>query len=246
MEIPQIIKERAISILFQPIQNVLTKEIIGFEALARVPGKLFFPLNLFHAARKAGMFQQMEMLCFSMALEEAACLPDSTEVFINISPETFIQCHEDISRLIQDSNDKVVLELAEIGLNTRQQKLLAAILTDMRNQGTKVALDDIGSGDRNFRNICEIPSDYLKIDRGIIEGLTKHHNGSAPHYLAALKALVSIAKDLNSNVIAEGVETPLQLAAVKEAGICLVQGFIISKPKPADHWIGKKKEVTVC
>lgn len=246
MEIPQIIKERAVSIMFQPIQNVVTKEIIGFEALARGPGKLFFPINLLNAAQKVGMFQQMEMLCLCRALEDVTCLPNPKEVFINISPGTFTQCHEEIARLIQKSNQKVVLELTEIGLNTRQQKILTKNLINMRNQGTKIALDDIGSGDRNFRNICEVPSDYLKIDRCIIEGLTRYHNGSAPHYLAALKALVSIARDLNSIVIAEGVETPMQLAAVKEVGIRLVQGFLIDKPKLASHWIDKKKEVSVC
>ncbi len=247
MEISQIIKERAVSIMFQPIQNIETQEVLGFEALARGPGRLYSPMNLLRAANKVGMLQQMELLCLSRALEDVTCLPDSDslEVFVNISPGAFISYHEEITKLIKDANYRVVLEIAEIGLNARKQNSLVSILSNIRNQGIKVALDDIGSGDRNFRNICEIPSDYLKIDRCIIEGLTRHQNGAAPHYLAALKALVSIAKDLDSKVIAEGIETPMQLTLVRDAGIHFVQGFLISKPLPTSYW-SNQKEASIC
>lgn len=246
-EVNKILNQRSITILFQPIMSV-NSQLFGFEALARGPaGKLFSPANLFKASQKYGKVGQMELLCVQRALEEIVHLPGSYPVFINISPFTLLHHYEDILNLkLINTHNPVILELAEKDLKEKLRTELAKVLRQIRATGVGVALDDIGSGDRSFSTICEIQSDYLKIDRCIIQGLTKHHNGSAPHYLAALKALVSIAKDLNSKVIAEGVETPMQLAAVKEAGVSLIQGFLIAKPQIASHWTNKNREVSVC
>lgn len=242
MDVAQVIRERAVSIVYQPILDISNQQIFGFEALARGPaGSLFSPLNLFRVAQKNGLLHEAEMLCLSRALEESKCLPTATRVFVNISPDTLLKSHSEVLRMVLRSDYDIVLELAEVGVSAKKQSVLNDVLADIRIKGTKIALDDIGSGDRDFKNICEIPSDFLKIDRGIIEGLTKNN-----HYQAALKALVTIARDLDSHVIAEGVENPKQLEAIKAAGIGLVQGFLISKPMSVAYWNNYKKEVSVC
>lgn len=243
MDIEQILQKRTISIVYQPIQDVGNQQIFGFEALARGPGNLFYPLNLLRVAQKAGLFHEIEMLCLCRALEESYCLPPGFPVFINLSPETLLKFHLEVQSLIQKSGCDVVLELTEVGVSAKKQTTLSVILDDIRQRGIKIALDDIGAGDRNFRNICEITSDFLKIDRGLIQGLTKY-KGS--HYQSALKALVTIARDLDARVIAEGVETPAQLDVIQSTGIKLIQGFLISKPMPVSYWTNNKKEVTVC
>lgn len=248
-EIVQMLKQRSITILFQPILNMNSKKLFGFEALARGPvGKLFSPANIFKASQKYGKLEEMEILCLQRALEELVHLPDSYPVFINISPSTLLHHYKDIQNLIQKNNTKVVLELAEKGLKEKLRTEMVKVLSQIRETGIKIALDDIGSGDRSFSNICELPADYLKIDRCIIQGLTKYKNGSAPHYLAALQAMVTIADNLGAIVIAEGVETQQQLNLVKNAGVNLIQGFYISHPKPsAAFWTGQNtKEVTRC
>ena len=245
--ISKILAQQAVSIQFQPIVDYNAGVIMGYEALARGPvGNLHSPVNLLTVARKSGRLSDMEILCVNRALEEAKYLPVDTNIFINVSPKTLLKNNNQIIELITSNKtaNRVILELAENGLGEKEKNILAEMLSTVRRQGIKIALDDVGAGDRSFANICELPSDYLKIDRNIIQGLTRYKNGSAPHYFAALKALVSIADELSSNVIAEGVETHMQLESVRDAGINLIQGYYISRPKPANYWF--EKEVGIC
>ncbi|AEG58967.1 EAL domain-containing protein [Desulforamulus ruminis] len=245
--IAQILHKRDISIFFQPIQDMCSEEVFGFEALARGPGDLFSPVNLFRAAKKVGRSQEMELLCFNQALSGLDHFLKPIQIFINISPDTLIQHHEKMIHAIKkyrQHQNRIIIELAEIGLKEKRRMALAEILMDIKQTGIQVALDDVGSGDRSFSNICELPADYLKIDRSIIQGLTKYQNGSAPHYLTALEAMLSIAGNLGAKVIAEGVETPKQYEIVKSAGVHLAQGFYFSQPRPVEYW--KFKEVTTC
>ena len=247
MEIEEIMKKQMISIMFQPIQDISINQIFGYEALARGPaGRLYSPINLFNAAQKIGQHQQMEVMCIEHALREMHKLPNTPKVFLNISPKTLLYHYKEILKTIRLNNSKeVVLELAEKDLKEKSRIEMAKILDHIRQAGIKIALDDVGSGDRSFSNICELPADFLKIDRSMIKGLTKYKNGSASHYLTALGAMVTIANDLGAKVIAEGVETPKQLEIVKNAGVNLVQGFYFSQPKPVDHW-KNAKGVTIC
>jgi EAL domain-containing protein (putative c-di-GMP-specific phosphodiesterase class I) len=140
--------------------------------------------------------------------------------------------------------NRAVIELIETGLCGKDRDELAIIIQKLRSHGIKIALDDVGSGDRDFSNICELPADYIKIDRVFIRGITKHKSGAAPHYAAGLNMLVKLANQLGSQVIAEGVETEMQLTGVKKAGINMAQGFYFSKPGPVEKWItDNKREV---
>lgn len=244
--ISKILSQRAVSIQFQPIVDYNDGVIMGYEALARGPANLHSPANLLAKAAQVGKLDEVEILCLSRALEEAKCLPVDTNIFINISPKILLKHHKQVIKFINSNKtaNRVILELAENGLGEKAKNDLAALLNTIRRQGIKIALDDVGAGDRSFANICELPSDYLKIDRNIVQGLTRFKNGSAPHYFAALKALISIADELGSKVIAEGVETSMQLKTVMSAGINLIQGYYISRPKPANYWF--EKEVTTC
>lgn len=232
--------------VFQPIWDFNAQKPLGYEALVRGPVELESPMGLFAVAQKFGEFQAMELLCIEKTIEEIKVLP-GVKVFINISPQTLLQHHKYIiSLLLQQPQNKFVLELAENGLSVKARAELVELLSLIRSKGIEIAFDDVGGGDRSISNICELPSDYLKIDRDIIQGLTRYKNGSASHYFAATKALVSIANEIGAAVIAEGVETELQLQNVTEAGINLIQGFYISRPKPIDYWVEGKGECERC
>lgn len=236
----QVIKKNLINTVFQPINDLLITKIIGYEALTRGPGPYHSPKNLFHSAMRADLLQEMEMACFKNAVNSARYLPGL--IFLNFNPSTVIANYKEILHEIEQLRDRTVLELAETGLRDKDRDDLATIIQELRSKGIKIALDDIGSGDRDFSNICELPADYIKIDRVFIRGITKHKNGSASHYIAGLNMLVELAEQLGSQVIAEGVETEMQLAGVKRAGINLVQGFYFSKPGPVEKWVAKTEK----
>ena len=252
MDIDQILKKRMIDVIFQPIQDIEHHQVCGFEALARGPaGKLFSPANLFKASQKCGKLDQMELLCLQRALEETIHLPAGYPLFVNISPETLLYYHKDVIKLIESSSVKnVILELTEKNLKEKLLAEMAKVLHLLRETEIKIALDDVGSGSRGFPNICELPADFLKIDRCMIQGLTKYKNGSAPHYFSALEAMVTMAATLGAVVIAEGVETQQQFQLVKKAGVHLIQGYYIAHPKPSQYWADResqhREEVTLC
>ncbi|ABO49374.1 diguanylate phosphodiesterase [Desulforamulus reducens MI-1] len=242
-DVTRILRDEKVSIVFQPINDLKNNSTYAYEALARGPmgGNLYYPTSLFSVAQKLGKIDEIDLLCVKKALQESEVFP-KVKLFINVRPATLLNRSQDIFKLLPKGRN-IVLEVAEIGLGVKMQKELIRVVRELKEYGIKIALDDIGAGDRNFTNLCEIPADFLKIDKCIIQGLTKFKNGSAPHYLALLKALNTVSRELGAMVITEGVETPLQLQIVRDAGIRLVQGFLISHPKPAGYWIKNRRDI---
>lgn len=245
--ITNILRHETITMMFQPIHDLSSNTTYAYEALARGPahGKLHYPTSLFSIASKVGKVEEVDLLCVKKALHEIENFSEN-KLFVNVRPETLIKRSGDILKQISNlKSENIVLEIAEIGLGIKMQNELIKVVRELKEFGIKIALDDIGAGDRNFTNICEIPTDYLKIDKCIIQGLTKFKTGSAPNYLALLKALNTVSKEIGAAVIVEGVETPLQLQLVRNIGIKLIQGFLISHPKPVNYWINNRGDTCV-
>ncbi|MFZ5632272.1 MAG: EAL domain-containing protein [Bacillota bacterium] len=227
---------REIRIVYQPIYDLDSGNVPGFEALARGPdGSLRSPNNLFRIAAREGILTKAEMFCFQLAVEKSSPLPGM--IFYNFSPSTVIsQCHE-IIECLKYVREKAVIELIEYALPEKTRCELIRAVGELQANGLKVALDDVGNGDRNFSDISEIPANFMKIDRRIIRGLTKHRSGNAPRYQIILHTMVKLARMLNMQIIAEGVETEMQLSGVQRAGIKLAQGFHLARPQPAEYWV---------
>lgn len=232
---------KGITIEFQPIHDLESGEIPGFEALARGPeGPLHSPSNFLRQAARERVLDEVEMFCFRLALKESATLPGN--VYFNFSPITITRHYREIERCLRNMRGNAVIELIEYAVPERMRYELLAALSELRSVGLMIALDDVGNGDRDFSDICEIPADIMKIDRRIIQGLTKLKNGSAPRYHIILNTLVNLSRKLNMSVIAEGIETENQHIGVKMAGIHLAQGFYLSRPKPALYWNSEMKK----
>lgn len=232
---------KGLTIVFQPIHDLKSGKTPGFEALARGPeGPMHSPNSFLRLAARERVLDEVEMFCFKLALKESVTLPGS--VYFNFSPKTVTKHYREIIRCLQNMRGKAVIELVEYAVPEKIRYELLGVLGELHSAGFKVALDDVGNGDRDFSDICELPADIMKIDRRIIQGLTKLKNGSAPRYQIILNALVSLSKKLNMSVIAEGIETENQHIGVKMAGIHLAQGFYLSKPKPALYWDSEIKK----
>lgn len=240
MDIRKIIYRNAVRILYQPIYDLKEESIVGYEALARGPeGSPVEGANrLFKAAKEEGLKEKLEMACFQNAVREfrAKLNLNGKYLFLNLHPETFVNNCNEILEILEGIYEKTVLEISEASSEIRY---VTGCLNRIKEAGVRVALDDIGAGDRSLSNLCELKADYLKIDRGIIQGLTKVKSGDAEYYRLLLRYLVELAERKGARVIAEGVETKNQLLETMMSGISLVQGFYFSKPQPAEALLRK-------
>ncbi|MCL6639669.1 MAG: EAL domain-containing protein, partial [Firmicutes bacterium] len=193
---------KEIKIIYQPVCDLDSGNIKGFEALARGPdGFLHSPNNLFRVAAREGFLCMAEMLCFKLAVENASSLPGL--IFYNFSPSTVINQLDEIINQLRCAPNKAVIELIEYALPENKRIELVNALCELQAAGIKVALDDVGNGDRDLSDICEIPADFMKIDRRLVRGLTRRRNGKAPRYQITLHAMVKLARMLSMQVIAE-------------------------------------------
>ncbi|WP_226670619.1 EAL domain-containing protein [Metabacillus litoralis] len=232
-EFLSILHDRHLSIYFQPIVQFHSKNtIFGFEALSRGPVDSFFhsPINLFPYAEKEGLLYSLEKLARERAFEESKGILKDKKLFINLNSQVvydnkFNPGHT-ISLLHQYGLDpkNVVFEITERNA-INDFAAFRNVLHHYREQGFQIAIDDAGAGYSSLQSISELMPDYIKVDRSLICGIDK-----SPVKSNILEAFVSFAKKMNSEIIAEGIETEAELKKVMELGIEFGQGFFIARP----------------
>jgi diguanylate cyclase (GGDEF)-like protein len=219
---------------FQPIVEVGTGSVFGHEALMRGQDKIGFssPLELLDQAAEAGQLLPLEQMMAARALAKFASLPDyaSTTLFLNLDVRLIPQGAQYIEKLVQHlrqaniAPSSICFELSERFDNTSVPEF-ADLVTLMRKEGFKLAIDDFGVGHGEMKLLCDFPVDYLKIDRHFVDGLDR--NARKRHLV---KNIVNIAHVLGIRVIAEGIETEAEFLACRDAGVDLVQGWFIARP----------------
>lgn len=228
------IKIRDIKILFQPIIDLADKKVHGYEALARgidVNNQIISPTELFERARKLGQSLSLDRLCRLRAFQEY-CKFESfskTRIFVNIDSSVL---SEDVAgskwlfRASVDCNlkpENVVVEFSENKFLSTAAML--KVTESLKSDGFKIALDDFGAAYSNLGRLIDISPDYIKIDKGIIQGIDK--NRKKQHIVEALSLL---AKRLNISIIAEGIERVEELIVCHKFEINLYQGYLIAYP----------------
>jgi PAS domain S-box-containing protein len=226
------VKEGMILTAFQPIHELTTGTIIGVEALARFPsddGRS--PDHWFSEATGVGLGGKLELATLQMALHKAAKLPDHLYVALNLSPETCLDPRlPDFLDKSGLSVDRIVLELTE-RLAVDEYTPLLATLAPLRRRGLRIAVDDAGSGFASMRHILRLGPDIIKLDRSLIAGI---NNDRGQRALGA--SMVGFATQISAQIVAEGIETEAELAAVVELGMTSGQGYYLGRPTidPAD------------
>ena len=213
-------------VLLQPIVDLATGTRVGAEALSRFPAEWgLTPDVVFAEAHGVGMGHALELQALARAAEHL----DRVDGYIalNVSPTTVLTpgCAELLGLL---PLDRVVLELTEHDAVEDYDRLSAA-LAPFRTAGLRLAIDDVGAGFSSLRHIVVTAPDVIKLDRSIAAGV------ATDRVLATLVgSLTTFAHGSGARVVAEGVETPEDAAALRSLGVDHGQGWHFGRPGPPE------------
>jgi diguanylate cyclase (GGDEF)-like protein/PAS domain S-box-containing protein len=234
---------------YQPIVSLETGSIAGFEALLRWehPERgLVLPDEFVGLAEETGLVVPIGSWVLEQACQQAAkwhAAGSNLSISVNLSPRQLAEpsLPDDVARVLRTTGldgDSLWLEITESTL-MRDAETAVTTLTALRALGANLAVDDFGTGYSSMSYLKRFPVQALKVDRTFVDGL-----GREPEDSAICTAVVTLAHALGLRAVAEGVETPEQLAELRTLGCELAQGFLFGKPAPAEEFGERPHERT--
>lgn len=223
----QILERRRITTLYQPILNLRSRDILGYEALSRgPPGDFHAPDVLFGVAYETDLIWRLERLCRQRALRAFRRLGDKQLMFVNMEPLSIFD--PDLPANVPRAYlDRVILEITERAAIKDLTTFRQAVQV-VKASGFQFAIDDVGSAYSGLRTISEIQPQFIKLDMELTRAA---HDSRVKMQLVG--AIAGFCRDAGVPIIVEGVETREELAAVAGVGIELVQGYLFGRPAPA-------------
>jgi diguanylate cyclase (GGDEF)-like protein len=231
--ITAVIEAGTLTPVYQPIVDLGSGRVIGYEGLVRVPKQATFPHAgaLFDAAEVAGRVQDLDRAALDIVLGGAHDLDPAVTLSVNISPRTLespefsATAFLSILRRHGMQPGRVVLELTEREA-IRDPERLRAALRGVQAAGVRVAADDVGAGNAGLRLLSQFKFDIVKIDLSLVQRAGEDNTQSV------LRSIVEMADRMGATTIAEGVETSGQLRTARRLGITAGQGYLLGRPGP--------------
>ncbi|MBL0226037.1 MAG: EAL domain-containing protein [Geobacteraceae bacterium] len=238
---------------YQPIIDIKTHRLVGFEALVRWnhPSRgTVYPMEFIPLAEETGLIVKIGEWILREACRELKRLQlrirsePPLKMSINISGKQF--SHENLADIVAGVLEETGIAPHTLAIEITESMLMehleVAITTmnRLRAMGVDIHIDDFGTGYSSLSYLQSLPIDALKIDRSFINKLTALGNNQE-----IITSIISLAKSLNFEVIAEGVETDHQLNQIKEMNCQFGQGFLIARPMPPaaiDAWIETERQ----
>ena len=218
----------AIRAVFQPIVRLSDLGTIGYEGLARFPtppGMVALPPDVtLNAAAGAGIRDDLEVACWR-AIAAAGVPPHGRLLWVNLSPEAL--GHPGLLELAGKLPSRLVIELTEQD-TVLNHALLRERLRPWIARGALVAVDDAGAGFTSLEYVADIRPDFLKLSRGMVAGVDQDSTREA-----VLRATAAFAREVGARVVAEGVERPEELEALRAMQIDYGQGWLFGRPGEA-------------
>jgi PAS domain S-box-containing protein len=222
------IEREAFAPVFQPIIELSSGAIVGYEALTRFTDGSR-PDETFAMALECGLGMKLETATIAAALVVARRLPARAWLSLNVSPSLLA----DVERLG-----------AALGLRTRQLVLEITEHEEIEAYGplrdaalrlgpdVRLAVDDAGAGVANFHHLVELRPDFVKIDASLVRGVDSDVSRQA-----VVAGILHFAAAAQCQVIAEGIETEEELGKIAELGVSLGQGYLLGRPAPVEDWL---------
>ena len=222
--IQELLASRSCKMVFQPIVDFRTGEVIGAESLARFKAPPRQPPDHWFAeADDVGLRPELELHAVELAVPFAARLPEGTFLSVNVSPETLLT--KDFSAIAdQIDGSRLVVEVTEhMAVNDYEQ--LNKAVSRLRKHGIRLAIDDAGAGFSSLKHIIRLVPEFIKLDMFLTRDI---HTDPVKRALAS--AMVAFAAEIGSTLIAEGVENKHELGVLGDLGVEDAQGYYLGRP----------------
>ena len=239
-DLRQAIDRGELSVHYQPLAELESGRILGFEALLRwTHGRLgeIGPATFIPLAEESGLILKLSDWVLREACAEAARWTPALKLSVNLSPVQFSQgdLAAGIEAVLAETGldpGRLELEVTE-GLLIKDADKAIAVLERLKAIGVQIAMDDFGTGYSSLSYFRMFPFDKVKIDQSFIRDMIDN-----PQARAIIRSVIGLGQGLGMPVVAEGVETAEQLAALRAEGCDQVQGYWISRPGPIAHFEG--------
>jgi diguanylate cyclase (GGDEF)-like protein/PAS domain S-box-containing protein len=223
-----------IEVHYQPLLNLNTGAVSGFEALVRWPhpdGDVS-PGEFIPIAEESGLIHALGTYVLRQACCDASHWPPHIRIAVNLSALQFR--NGDLVDIVQSALDehglppqRLELEITEALVLDRGERVLSTLRT-LRAMGIRISMDDFGTGYSSLSYLRSFPFDKIKIDRSFVSNLYENTDSQA-----IVRAILSLGNSLGIAITAEGVETELDLACLQAEGCAEAQGFLFAKAQPA-------------
>ncbi|MVT51204.1 EAL domain-containing protein [Bradyrhizobium yuanmingense] len=219
---------------YQPLIDLSSGRITGFEALVRWPHAergMVSPAEFIPVAEDTGLINPLGGLMLRRACLDAAAWPDDVRVAVNLSPLQFrsgnlLSMVTDALKHSGLAPRRLELEITETLLLEKSAQVLAT-LHALRALGVRISMDDFGTGYSSLSYLRSFPFDKIKIDQSFVRDLAANREAQA-----IIRSIVSLGKGLGVTITAEGVETEAELSCLRAEGCHEGQGFLFSKARP--------------
>ncbi|HSD66388.1 MAG TPA: EAL domain-containing protein, partial [Vicinamibacteria bacterium] len=223
-----------ITTVFQPIVDLQTSRLHGFEALSRGPAgtQQQNPATLFEAAAATDLVFELDRHCRRRALQTARELPPPHRLFVNVVPASMYDPDfqgTSLIRLLEGlglSPERIVLEVSE-HYAIENYPLFVEALQNFTQLGFSIAVDDIGKGNSGLETIAHLNPRYLKFDMQLVRDIDTN-----PIKREMARALKTFADKMESHIIAEGIERDGERGACVDLGLHYGQGYLLARPAP--------------
>ena len=228
---------------YQPLVDLSTGRITGFEALVRWPHPergMISPAEFIPVAEETGLINGLGGLMLRRACRDAANWPDDVRVAVNLSPLQFrtgnlLSTVMDALKQSGLTAKRLELEITETLLLEKSSQVLAT-LHALRSLGVRISMDDFGTGYSSLSYLRSFPFDKIKIDQSFVRGLAANRDAQA-----IVRSIVSLGVGLGVTITAEGIETEAELSCLRAEGCHEGQGFLFSRARSNAEIVGLLK-----
>ncbi len=236
------IGRREMRLYHQPIVDIVTGQVAGFEALMRwqrTEDSLLPPSEFVSIAEDTGIICELGAWALQEALGELrrwiddGVVPPTTTTSVNVSPRQIID--PNFTQIVRDALDSTGISPHLLWIEMTESMMLdeperaQLTLRQIRAMGVRLALDDFGTGYSSLSLLQQFPIQRIKIDRAFVQGIAERSNDRS-----LVRTIIAMAQSMGLDLVAEGVETVHQLQSLRDLGCNKAQGYLISHPVPPD------------
>jgi EAL domain-containing protein (putative c-di-GMP-specific phosphodiesterase class I) len=233
----EVLREQQVHAVFQPIVQMVTEEIVGFELLSRVTNRWLgaSPMTTLNLANKFQIAPEVSRLFRSVGLQAAARIPGHLSFFVNLHPSeifdfSVIDSLAETAAKFRQAGRQIVVEVHEDAI--ADTNMLCRLRQHLRQLGIGLAFDDFGAGQSRLAQLVEAAPDFVKLDMQLIRGIDQ-----SPPRQDLVRALCDVATNLNVRMIAEGVETQSEADVCRELGCVYAQGYLFGHPSSVGTYL---------